>query len=206
MPKTDGYKTKEKILRVAERLFADKGFNGASIDKIAKAAEVNKGLIYYHFKDKKDIVNSIFEGIVREIDQFVNLPADREDAETDDQMLQQKIRAEIDYSRERKRIISVMLMESLKKDGQADFLFRCAEIVIQQEMDGIKRKLGSAVGEDGDDKMRLLLHEFFTGFMPIISFVALQDKWCDFFGCDEKKALDFFIDSFSETHLKGHLD
>ena len=51
MPKKDSYKTKEKILKVSQELFAKNGFNGTSVNQIAKAANVNKALIYYHFKD-----------------------------------------------------------------------------------------------------------------------------------------------------------
>jgi len=205
MPKTDGYKTKEKILGVAERLFAEKGFNGTSIDKIAKTAGVNKGLIYYHFKDKKDIVVSIFKGIINEINQSVHLSVPEEDSEPDDLQLQRKIKDEIEYCRQRKKIISVMMMEALKVDGNADFLFQCAEMVIQQEMDGIRKKMQGANIEDHEDRVRYLLHEFFTGFVPIITFVSLQEKWCEYFACDKEKALNYFMESFTQTHLKGHL-
>lgn len=205
MPKTDGYKTKEKILGVAEQLFAEKGFNGTSIDKIAKTAGVNKGLIYYHFKDKKDIVVSIFKGIIYEIEQYVRLSVPEEDSELDDLQLQRKIKDEIEYCRQRKKIISVMMMEALKADGNADFLFQCAEMVIQQEMDGIRKKMKGADPLNPEDRVRYLLHEFFTGFVPIISFVSLQEKWCEYFDCDQEKALDYFIESFTQTHLKGHL-
>ncbi len=205
MPKTDGYKTKEKILKVAEQLFAEKGFNGTSIDKIAKTAGVNKGLIYYHFKDKKDIVVSIFKGIINEIAQSVRIAVPEEETELDDLHLQQKIKAEIEFCRNRKKIISVMIMEALKADGNADFLFECAEMVIQQEMDGIQKKIKGADPLDPEDRVRYLLHEFFTGFIPIVSFVSLQEKWCKYFGCDQEKALDYFIESFTQTHIKGHL-
>ena len=205
MPKTDGYKTKEKILGVAEQLFAEKGFNGTSIDKIAKTAGVNKGLIYYHFKDKKDIVVSIFKGIINEIEQSIRLSVPEEDSELDVLQLQRKIKDEIEYCRQRKKIISVMMMEALKADGNADFLFQCAEMVIQQEMDGIRKKMKGADPLNPEDRVRYLLHEFFTGFVPIISFVSLQEKWCEYFDCDKEKALDYFIESFTQTHLKGHL-
>jgi len=205
MPKKDGYKTKEKILRVAEQLFAEKGFNGTSIDKIAKTAGVNKGLIYYHFKDKKDIVVSIFKEIINEIDQSVRLSVPETDSEPENLQLQEKIKAEIEYCRHRQKIISVMMMEALKADGNASFLFQCAEMVIQQEMDGIRKKMQGADPLNPEDSVRYLLHEFFTGFVPIISFVSLQEKWCEYFDCDRDKALDYFIESFTQTHLKGHL-
>jgi AcrR family transcriptional regulator len=205
VPKTDGYKTKAKILRVAEKLFAEKGYNGTSIDRIAKTAGVNKGLIYYHFKDKKDIFVSIMQNIINEIEQSVHLSVQKEVAEVDDLQLQQKIKAEIEFCRQRKKIILVMMMEALKVDGDADFLFKCAEMVIQQEMDGIRKKMPKADPLNSQDRTRYLLHEFFTGFVPIITFVSLQDKWCKYFDCDRSKALEYFIESFTQTHIKGNL-
>lgn len=205
MPKTDGYKTKEKILKVAERLFAERGFNGISIDKIAKTAGVNKGLIYYHFKDKKDIIVTIFKRIINEIHQNVLKSGPKKDSEHDALQLQRMINDEIAYCTAHKNIISVMMMEALKADGNADFLFKCAEMVIYQEMDGIQKKMQAANRHDSKEHVHYLLHEFFTGFVPIIAFVALQEKWCNYFDCDRNKALDYFIDSFTRTHLKGHL-
>lgn len=205
MPKTDGYKTKEKIIRVAEKLFAEKGYNGTSVDKIAKTAGINKGLIYYHFKDKKDIFVSIMKNIIDEIEQNVRFSVPEEVSESDELQLQRKIKAEIEFCKQRKKIILVMMMEALKVEGDADFLFKCAEMVIQQEMDGIRKKTQKADSSNSNDRVRYLLHEFFTGFVPIISFVSLQEKWCKYFDCDKNKALDHFIESFTQTHVKGHL-
>ena len=50
MSRTGGEKTKKKILLIAERLFAQNGYDGTSVQDIAREAEVNKALIYYHFK------------------------------------------------------------------------------------------------------------------------------------------------------------
>ena len=192
-------------MAVAEQLFAEKGFNGTSIDKIARNAGVNKGLIYYHFKDKQDIVVSIFRGILKEIDQSVGKSIQIPHHQDDDLSLQQKIRDEIEFCARRRKIISVMLMEALKADGNADFLFQCAQMVIQQEMDGIPKKVTESDSFDAENRTRYFLHEFFTGFMPIIAFVSLQEKWSTYFGCDNEKALDYFIEAFTQTHIEGHL-
>ena len=204
MPKKDGYKTKRKILQVAERLFAEKGFDGASIEKIAKAASVNKGLIYYHFRDKNDIVTSIFKNIIHEIGEFVDLSAAGDDVENSDEPLERKVRSEVEYCMKRKEIISVMLMEALKNDKKSNHLFQCAQIVIENEMDGIKKKMAAKHLDSPEERLRMLVHEFFTGFIPVVSFVALQEKWCDYFDCDKAKALDYFMDSFARTHLISH--
>ena len=204
MPKTDGYKTKANILEKAEQLFSEWGFNGTSIDRIAKAAGVNKGLIYYHFKDKEDIILSIFHNIIKEVGDYANLlPNDDEDNYAD--KLEKKIQGEVEYCMKRKKIISVMLMESLKNDNRADFLFQCAEIVMKNECDGIKKKIGLDEAKDPDELKKCLVHEFFNGFIPVVTFVALQDSWCEYFDCDRDKALDYFLESFSQTHLESHL-
>ena len=47
--KTDG---REAILRAAERLFAEHGFEGCSLRAVADLAKVNQGMIHYFFKSK----------------------------------------------------------------------------------------------------------------------------------------------------------
>ncbi|MBD65548.1 MAG: hypothetical protein CME62_10095 [Halobacteriovoraceae bacterium] len=44
--------TKKKILEVAHKLFADKGFQAVSIRELAKACDVNIAAINYHFENK----------------------------------------------------------------------------------------------------------------------------------------------------------
>ena len=47
--------TKKELLKAAEVIFVDKGFDAARVDEIAKAAGCNKRLIYIYFGSKKDI-------------------------------------------------------------------------------------------------------------------------------------------------------
>jgi AcrR family transcriptional regulator len=58
---------RETILDAALEVFAQHGFNGASIDEIAHAAGVSKALIYEHFPSKRDLHFSLLERHVREI-------------------------------------------------------------------------------------------------------------------------------------------
>jgi len=52
----------QSILRVAERLFSERGYQSVSIDEIAKTASVSKGLIHYHFSSKEELLESILKG------------------------------------------------------------------------------------------------------------------------------------------------
>lgn len=53
--------TKEKILRTAHELFANKGIAATSIRDIANAAEVNTAAINYHFKSKENLYKKIMK-------------------------------------------------------------------------------------------------------------------------------------------------
>lgn len=50
----DGPKKRE-ILEGARRVFRAEGFDGASMDKIARAAGVSKGTLYVYFRNKEDL-------------------------------------------------------------------------------------------------------------------------------------------------------
>jgi len=52
-------KTRERILDGAERLFADHGFEGASIRAIVEAAKVNLASIHYHFQSKEALLEAV---------------------------------------------------------------------------------------------------------------------------------------------------
>lgn len=58
--------TKEKILKVAHKLFADKGFNGTSVREISKQCKVNIAAISYHFCNKENLyIQTIKESIMQ---------------------------------------------------------------------------------------------------------------------------------------------
>lgn len=53
--------TKEKILDAAKVLFSKNGFDGCNVDVIADKAMVNKATIYYHFKSKAILYETVLE-------------------------------------------------------------------------------------------------------------------------------------------------
>jgi AcrR family transcriptional regulator len=192
MPKTGGEETRKRILQKAEDLFAEKGFSGTSVDKIAKAAGVNKALIYYYFKDKSDIVVSLFRSILEEMEAKFGLSADAEGHEKHSKAIGE----EVDFLGQRRKILSVMLMEALKSEQSEPFLFQCAELVFKEHLEmkasGLER-----------EKQSVLVHEFFTGFIPLLFFAALQEKWADYFGCDPATVKEDFLEAFSRSHLQN---
>ncbi len=52
--------TKERILDVAEQMFAENGFRGTSLRSITAAAHVNLAAVNYHFGSKEGLIEALF--------------------------------------------------------------------------------------------------------------------------------------------------
>ena len=53
--------TKERILKIALELFAEKGYLGTSMSDIANRLGITKGALYKHYTGKQEILDSIVE-------------------------------------------------------------------------------------------------------------------------------------------------
>ena len=60
-PKKAPAETQERVLEVAERLFAERGLDAVSIRDIIAAAGANLGAINYHFGTKERLIEAVFE-------------------------------------------------------------------------------------------------------------------------------------------------
>lgn len=67
----NGSATRKLILNVCFRLFLEKGFHETSYDDICREAHVNRGSIYYHFKEKENIRYEILWNLVIQNRNFV---------------------------------------------------------------------------------------------------------------------------------------
>jgi len=61
--KRDAKVTKEKIIKNAMQLFSQNGYDATSADEIAKKSGVNKALIYYYFKNKVGLYETVMSGL-----------------------------------------------------------------------------------------------------------------------------------------------
>src|SRR4051812_14139891 len=66
----DANVSRGRILDVAMREFADKGFSGARVDEIARRAKVNKQLLYYYFGDKRGLYEAAVYHVAEEYKEF----------------------------------------------------------------------------------------------------------------------------------------
>src|SRR5580765_6225420 len=69
--KAGGGDSRDRVFAAAAAEFAARGYAGANVDRVARAARLNKAMIYYHFKSKaalyRAILNDMFDAVRRRI-------------------------------------------------------------------------------------------------------------------------------------------
>ncbi|NET35346.1 MAG: TetR/AcrR family transcriptional regulator [Cyanothece sp. SIO1E1] len=63
-PTTD---TKEQIINVAERLFAERGFAGTTLRNVVSEAKVNLAAVHYHFGSKENLFRAVVARFARPV-------------------------------------------------------------------------------------------------------------------------------------------
>lgn len=91
--------TRERIVEAAERLFADKGFYGASIGVLATELNVAKASVMHHFKTKEALYDAVMERNAQALAEVVTEAL--EEAADPTQRARRLIRAVIDWGQRR---------------------------------------------------------------------------------------------------------
>lgn len=68
----NGTITKERIFEAALEVFAQSGYEGARMEKIASKVGINKASLYFHFKSKEDIFRNLFHNILDKYSSVIN--------------------------------------------------------------------------------------------------------------------------------------
>ncbi|XVQ08628.1 TetR/AcrR family transcriptional regulator [Spirillospora sp. CA-255316] len=93
-----------RILDAAVRLFAERGFDGTSVQEVVAAAEVTKGALYHYFDSKDDLLYEIYHSLITrqlaDLDRV--LAAGRPPAETVRAIITELIRSTADHIDEAK--------------------------------------------------------------------------------------------------------
>jgi AcrR family transcriptional regulator len=63
--------TRSRLRELALRLFAEQGYEKTSLREIAERLGVTKAALYYYFKSKEDIVRSLLEDYIAELDELI---------------------------------------------------------------------------------------------------------------------------------------
>ncbi len=190
--------TKDRILAVSENLFAEKGFDSTGIDEIASNVGIAKSVIYYHFKNKEDILKTLFE---KYLGQGFELKKDKiDEIVINDNVNYKKIFSETLNRAELWRNFSrILFMESMKKtDPENNLLFKLWERNMEFLYVVYKDKLND---QAISNKKELLTKSFFMLGLPWIGFQVFVTSWSEFVDIEEEelnKMLTEIMDEFLE--------
>lgn len=87
--------TKEKILTAATKLICESGYSNTTLEEIAKHAGTGKSTIFYHFKNKEEILSAVMEQSVLEINKTIRTIADSD--LTPEQKLKDALNSHLHY-------------------------------------------------------------------------------------------------------------
>ena len=86
--------TREKIMDVALHMFSERGYEAVSIRDICGEVGIKESTLYYHFKNKKDILDSLVEkfrthidGLLTHVDEITEKPAKKKGKNIENQMV-----------------------------------------------------------------------------------------------------------------------
>ena len=65
--------TKDRILETALSMFSEHGYDPVSIRDICGAVGIKESTVYYHFKNKQDILDSLFIRFEEHVDSLLNV-------------------------------------------------------------------------------------------------------------------------------------
>ncbi len=100
---------RQEILEAAKRIFAEKGFEKATLDEIAVAAEFGKGTIYNYFSSKEELFLNLFEQGRENFRQFVR--ESMAEGQNALEKLERYISACFKYFKEHKNLFQILSFE-----------------------------------------------------------------------------------------------
>lgn len=189
------------LLTVAIDCFAKYGYAATSVDRIAKVAGVTKGALYYHFKDKQEL---LLESVKHRLGQFERRVISELDRVADPA---ESIRAlgrichEHATKSNHRRLIVTLLVEALDTYPALDRLFRDMMRRFRAFIAGLIRR-GKQRGQFRADVDPQLAAGLFAGAVMGLEIQYYQDPD----GFDLRRALDENNEQFiAWLQAKGRL-
>lgn len=107
--------TRDRILETASALFGERGYDGVSTTEIARAAEVNKAMIFYYFGSKEKLYSAVFGSFAVTLREKMRTVL--ESAEPGLPAIEMFVRTHIGYLRDHRDMIHLIIRELLTYRG-----------------------------------------------------------------------------------------
>lgn len=170
--KAEAEQTREAILDAAEAIFFEKGVARTTLDEISRAAGVTRGALYWHFRNKADVLTALVERVELPIDRLL---AEIAEADGGDRNLLGRTRdlfrrvfRELAEDRQRQRVFTILiqgtelvgemkpLQDHFEAKGNALVAALCRVLERCQETGELPRHLDAALAASA-------MHAYFIG-------------------------------------------
>ena len=125
-----GSERREQLLEIGREVFADKGYEAASIEEIAQRANVSKPVVYEHFGGKEGLYAVVVD---REVRSLLDRVTNALDADHPRVKLEQAAHAFLTYVQEEPGGFRILLRDTPAVSGSGTFASLIGDIAAQVE-------------------------------------------------------------------------
>jgi AcrR family transcriptional regulator len=125
-----GSERREQLLEIGREVFADKGYEAASIEEIAQRANVSKPVVYEHFGGKEGLYAVVVD---REVRSLLDRVTNSLDADHPRVKLEQAAHAFLTYVQEEPGGFRILLRDTPAVSGSGTFASLIGDIAAQVE-------------------------------------------------------------------------
>ncbi|WP_425570563.1 TetR family transcriptional regulator [Nonomuraea rosea] len=159
-----GSERREQLIRISRTLFAEKGFDGTSIEEIAATAQVSKPVVYEHFGGKEGLYAVVVD---REMQKLLTLITEALSATHSLIKLERAALALLQYVEESSEGFRILVRDSHAASGTGSFASLISEIASQ-----VEDVLADEFSSRGYDPMLAPMYA-----QMLVGMVALTGQW-----------------------------
>jgi AcrR family transcriptional regulator len=121
---------REQLIAIARRLFAERGFDGASVEEIAARAEVSKPVVYEHFGGKEGLYAVVVD---REVRQLLEMMRSALTSGQPRELLEQAALALLDYIEQSSDGFRILVRDSPIGSSSGSFVSIISDVATRVE-------------------------------------------------------------------------
>ena len=184
--------TRKSILEAAVMLFSEKGYAGSGIRELAERAGVTKSLLYYHFKNKEEILHQLILNVFEEMDGlFKNVLEESVPGEWPVEDVVSRLQG---LFLEKRDAVRIVFSEALRSSELRGVMLRHLTAFQEKTL----RQLDQHGGLLIKNKEKMLMERFFFGFGPFFLFLFFQEQWVEFTGLKSDESGQIFRELMGE--------
>ncbi|MCX7709749.1 MAG: TetR/AcrR family transcriptional regulator [Clostridia bacterium] len=187
---------KMRIMNAAEKVFVDKGYDGARVEEIAKEAAINKSQLFYYYGSKENILKELVKKHIDEAVDIIHKTFDRNTLNSK-QAFEQLIDHLAYFFEKKESILKIVFIEMLKGSSNDFSLFE----LFSPLFESISMKT-QGMGREIADREKSIIEFFYFDIMPIALFVTSRNKFSEFYSIAFDRLSEKFFEIYRQTQTK----